>query len=144
MTATDRTEWADIVDRLNASYPGQALRPETAAEWFTELAEYPAERVWRAVRRCRREQSFRPTLAELMDAMLANAHDQATEPSNLPAIEARDPDSPGVPPPPSVKLLIRNLMAKRIPDAPTQPTGRSQAEQLAALEAEMRKEAEAP
>lgn len=131
----DRSEWKTIVANLGASFPGQELRPETAVQWFTELQQYPAERVWQAVRRCRREQSFRPTLAELLDAMVANAHDQAAKPSDRPAIEARDPDSGGVPAPASAKLALRNLLRKRLPDANEQPAGRSREQQLAELEA---------
>lgn len=107
----------------------------TAAEWFDELHNYPAERVWRAVRRCRRQQSRRPALNELLDAMVANARDQAAESSDHPAIEGRDPDSGGVPAPASVKLALRNLLRKRLPDANEQPVGRSREQQLAELEA---------
>lgn len=117
---------------------------ETAALWFTDLAEYPASRVLRAVRYCRRTQSFMPrSSGELIAAMLANARESEAEPSDHRAITARDPDSPGVPPPASVKLMLRNLLAKRVPDAPDQPAGRSRAQRLAELEAEMGKEAEA-
>lgn len=123
------------MDKLNASFPGQQVEPPTAAEWFTELAEYPAERVWRAVRRCRREQRFRPTLAELLDAMVLNARDQAAEPSDRPAIEARDPNSGGGPPPASFRLAMRNLLRRLPPDASEPPAGRSREEQLAELEA---------
>ena len=107
----------------------------TASVWFEDLEQYPAERVLRAIRRCRRDQSFRPQPADILDAMLANSHDWAAEPSDRLAIEARDPDPPGVPPPAAFKLLLRNLLAKRIPDAPEQLAGRSRDQQLAGLEA---------
>lgn len=107
----------------------------TAREWFEELADYPAERVWRAIRRCRREQSFRPTLAELLDAMLANAAEQAAKPSDQPAIEARDPDKGGGPPPASFRLAMRNLSRRLPPDATEPPAGRSRDQQLGELEA---------
>jgi hypothetical protein len=114
------------------------MEPMTAAEFYDELREYPAERVWRAVRRCRRESRFRPTLAELLDAMLANAQERAAEPSSHRAIEARDPDSLGVPPPADYKAAReRFLAASRVPDGQPEerPAGRSRAEQLAELEA---------
>jgi hypothetical protein len=122
-----------IVAKLNSSYPGQELRPETAVEWYDELAEYPAERVWRAVRRCRREQSFRPSLAELLDAMILNAREQVAQPSDRPAIEARDPNSLGVPPPAAFRLALRNLLRRLPSDAMEPPIAKSRAQQLAEL-----------
>lgn len=95
------------------------------------------------MRRCRREQSFRPTLAELIDAMLANAHEGAAEPSRYRAIEARDPDSPGVPPPASFRMALRNLLRRLPPDATEPPAGRSREQQLAELEAKMAQDAPA-
>ena len=127
--------------KLNSSYPGQELRPETAVEWFTELTEYPADRVWRAVRRCRREQSFRPTLAELIEAMLLNAQEAAAAPSDRPAIEARDPDSPGTPPPASFRRAFDRLLRRLPPEGPEPQPGRSRDQQLAELEASMQAEA---
>jgi hypothetical protein len=94
------------------SFPGQELRPETATEWFDELVSYPAERVWAAVRRCRREQRFRPTLADLLDAIEFVAREQAAA---RPRIAA--PDRPGVPPPPEAKRLLAALRG-RIGGAP--------------------------
>lgn len=136
-----RQEWAEIVAKLNASFPGQQVEPMTAAEWFTELAGYPAERVWRAVRRCRRESRFRPMLNELLDAMVLNAREETAKPSDKPAIGARDPDSPGVPPPAAYKAAReRALKATRLPDG---PAGRSRARQLAELEAMAEAEGEA-
>ena len=106
----------------------------TAREWFDELAEYPAERVWRAVRRCRRESRFRPTLAELLDAMVLNARDEAAKPSDRPAIEARDPNKGGGPPPASFRLAMRNLLHRLPPDATEVSAGRPREQQLAELE----------
>jgi hypothetical protein len=92
----------------------------TAREWFTELAIYPPERVAGAVSRCRREQSFRPSLAELIDAMVLNARERVSKPSGLLAIEARDPNSKGVPPPAEFKRLLS--MIKRRWSFPTVDT----------------------
>jgi hypothetical protein len=60
------TEWRDIVAKLNASYPGQEISPETAAEWYTELAKLDAGDIWLAVRELRKEQRWRPSLAEIL------------------------------------------------------------------------------
>jgi hypothetical protein len=134
-------EWERIVLRLNASWPGQQLEPATAVEWYGELFEYPAERVWEAVRRCRREQSFRPSLAELLDAMLANSRDRAARPSDRPAIQARNPNQGGGPPLASFRLAMRNLLRRLPPDAAEPPPGRSRDQQLAELEEMAKREA---
>ncbi len=60
------TEWRDIVAKLNASYPGQEISPETAAEWYTELTHLNAGDIWLAVRALRKEQRWRPALAEIL------------------------------------------------------------------------------
>jgi hypothetical protein len=60
------TEWRDIVAKLNASYPGQEISPETAAEWYTELGHLDAGDVWLSVRELRTEMRWRPGLAELL------------------------------------------------------------------------------
>src|SRR5262245_13365714 len=137
-----RQEWAEIVARLNATFPHQQMEPMTAAEFYTDLADYPAERVWRAVRRIRTEsgRQFQPSLGELIEAMLANAHDRKAASDRL-AIEARDPDSPGVPPPADYKAARERFLAgSRIP--PDQhPPGRSRDQQLAELKASMDDEA---
>lgn len=53
--------------RLNASYPSQEpIGPETAAEWFTELARLDPGDVWLAIRELRTEQRWRPGLAEIL------------------------------------------------------------------------------
>jgi len=122
------------VAKLNASFPRQPVEPMTAREWFDDLAEYPAERVWRAVRRCRREQTFTPSLAELLDAMVLNAREQAAAPSKQPAIGARDPDSPGTPAPATFRQAFSRLLRRLPPDGPEPPAGRSRDQQLAELE----------
>lgn len=81
------------------------------------LGEYPAERLERAIRRCRREQSFRPDPTELIAAMLANARDDTADPYGYPALQARDPNSPGVPPPPEAKRLIDKLLGRTVDGA---------------------------
>jgi hypothetical protein len=111
------------VARLNASFPGQQLEPMTTREWFEELADRPAERVWEAVRACRREQSFRPSLAELLDAMTLAARERAMSRPALPA-----PDRLGVPPSPEVKAQLAKIFA--VPDS---PPPRSREEQLEAM-----------
>jgi hypothetical protein len=61
------------VDRLSASFPGQELRAETAAQWFEELRPFPAVDVWLAVRRVRREQANMPrSVAVFLNAIDAN------------------------------------------------------------------------
>src|SRR6266567_4305856 len=64
--AVDRTEWRLIVDKLNASWPGQQISPETAVEWYTELDRYEAGDVWLAIRELRLEIRWRPSLAEIL------------------------------------------------------------------------------
>jgi hypothetical protein len=64
--AVQATEWRDIVAKLNASYPGQEISPETAAEWYTELARLDAGDVWLAIRELRTEIKWRPSLAEIL------------------------------------------------------------------------------
>jgi hypothetical protein len=59
-------QWAEIVGRLNASYPEQQIEPATAREWFTELERLDAGDVWLAIRELRTEQRWRPGLAEIL------------------------------------------------------------------------------
>ena len=60
------TEWRGIVAKLNASYPGQEISPETAAEWYVELAHLDVGDVWLAIRELRTEMRWRPGLAEIL------------------------------------------------------------------------------
>lgn len=60
------TDWREIIAKLNASYPGQEISPETAAEWYTELAHLDAGDVWLAIRELRTEMRWRPSLAEIL------------------------------------------------------------------------------
>jgi hypothetical protein len=106
----DKPQWAEIVARLNASYPGQQVEPMTAREWYTELAHLPADRVWRAVRRLRRERSFRPSLAELLDACAAEAR---AEPSAQAALTARE-DGPGEPMPADAADRLAAMGLRRV------------------------------
>jgi hypothetical protein len=62
-----------MVARLNANYPDQELRPETAVEWFGALASFPAVEVQAAVERVRREREWMPTgVAVILNAIDAN------------------------------------------------------------------------
>lgn len=70
------TEWQSIVAKLNASFPGQAIGPETAVEWWAELDGFEAPEVWLAVRRCRREREWMPTLHAIHEAVDANHRDE--------------------------------------------------------------------
>src|SRR6266508_2201467 len=82
-------EWKQIVARLNLSFPGQQIKPDTAREWFEELRPFPEPDVWLAVRRCRREQTFRPALAQVLDAVDANDRDEREQRRTLAALAAR-------------------------------------------------------
>lgn len=44
-----RSEWAKEVAKLQARWPRQPISPESAAIWFEDLAEFPAEQVNAAV-----------------------------------------------------------------------------------------------
>src|SRR6266567_3522323 len=59
-------QWAEIVARLNASWPDQQIEPPTAREWFDELRHLDAGDIWLAVRELRKEQRWRPALAEIL------------------------------------------------------------------------------
>jgi hypothetical protein len=64
----DKPEWRKIVGKLNASWPDQQISPETAAEWYDELAHLDPGDIWLAIRRLRTEQRWRPLLAEILAA----------------------------------------------------------------------------
>lgn len=63
-----RAEWTELVKRTNASFPNRPVDPGTAAEWFEELAPFGAAEVWLAIRRCRRDRPFAPSLAQILEA----------------------------------------------------------------------------
>jgi hypothetical protein len=67
-----RAEWAELVKRMNASFPNRPVDPATAAEWLEELNAFDAASVWLAIRRCRRERPFAPALAQILEAIDAN------------------------------------------------------------------------
>ncbi len=64
-------QWAEIVARLNASWPDQQIEPPTAREWFDELRHLDAGDVWLAIRELRTEHHFRPSLAEILAGVKA-------------------------------------------------------------------------
>jgi hypothetical protein len=61
-------QWEEIVAKLNASWSGQQIEALTAGEWYDELAQLDAGEVWLAIRQLRREQKWRPELAEILIA----------------------------------------------------------------------------
>jgi len=70
-------EWTQIVAKLNASFPGQQIEPPTAREWFDELHGYAAGEVWLAIRLLRKEEKFRPGLAEIITGIKLCRRDMA-------------------------------------------------------------------
>lgn len=107
MRALTWDQWTEIVAKLNASFPRQPIEPLTAREWFSELADRRAELVWRALRRLRCEQSFMPSLAELLGAYHAEVR---AERDRVPALPASDPD--GVPPPADFQAARARLLVR--------------------------------
>lgn len=125
------TQWRQIVARLAANYPGQALPAETAAEWFDPLAQFPATEVWEAVDRHRRDLTegrdgrprgaWMPNLAELLACIDANWREAARARRELEARESRTRFNAlgGVPAPPETKEAIALLKAsKQLPGTP--------------------------
>ncbi len=109
------TAWRQIVARLNASFPAQEpIGPETAAEWFEEVRHLDEGDVWLAVRELRKEQTWRPSLAELLAgvrvyraALAERAHHQALE---------RAGDRKGTPMPPETRQALEILKETTRPD----------------------------
>jgi hypothetical protein len=106
------TEWRDIVARLNASYPGQEISPETAAEWYDELAHLDPGDIWLAVRELRREHHFRPNLAELLVAYKAHRAEMAAQARHL-QLHA---GGRGTPMPPETRQAMEILKETLHPD----------------------------
>src|SRR6266536_4478352 len=71
--AVTPVEWGVLVERLGHIYPAQVLPAETVNAWYDELAEFPADQVWQAMRRLIRT---RPRW--LFDA-IANLYDALAE-----------------------------------------------------------------
>jgi len=128
----DELEWTPIVDRLNANYPGQELRPETAVEWFGVLVSFPEAEVWLAVERVRREREWMPTgVAVILNAIDANHRElQEDRRQALAAIQARPAARRGVPMPAETRQAIQ-LLAARMRGALDGPTARRMIDGLA-------------
>ena len=96
--------------KLNASFPGQAIGPETAVEWWQELADFETPEVWLAVRRCRREREWMPTLHAIHEAIDAN-HREETErrQATARALAADERRQRGVPMPPETRQAMEIL-----------------------------------
>jgi hypothetical protein len=104
------TEWQAVVAKLNASFPGQAIGAETAAEWFCELADFEAPEVWLAVRRCRREREWMPTLHAIHEAIDANHRDELDRRAlQARAVAADARRRGGVPMPPETRQAMELL-----------------------------------
>jgi hypothetical protein len=117
------TEWRDLVAKLNASYPGQEISPETAAEWYLELADRNAGDVWLAIRELRTEQTWRPSLAELLAGVKtyrARLAEQAHH-QHLRELAGRK----GAPMPPETKQAMEILA-----DSVSGKVGKSEAKQM--------------
>lgn len=96
--------------KLNASFPGQAIGPETAVEWWQELAPFEAPEVWLAVRRCRREREWMPTLHAVHEAIDANHRDDAERRQQaLRLVAAEQRRRRGVPMPPETRQALEIL-----------------------------------
>jgi hypothetical protein len=99
-----------IVAKLNLTWDKDQISKATADEWYEELAGRPADRVWRAVRRVRRQQKFRPELAELLAAC---AEEARAEVSDQPALTARV-EGPGAPMPANVRAQLAAMGLRRV------------------------------
>lgn len=100
-------QWTEIVARLNASWPDQQIEPPTAREWFDDLRHLDPGDVWLAVRELRKEQRWRPSLAEILAGVKiyrANLAEQVRS-QHRRQIDARG----GVPMPPETKEAMRIL-----------------------------------
>lgn len=114
----DELEWTPIVDRLNANYPGQELRPETAVQWFEALGSFPAAEVEAAVERVIWEREWMPTgVAVILNAIDANWDDAKVERHEQAALEARSRRNArgGVTAPPEFKQALRLLERSKLP-----------------------------
>jgi len=114
----DEPEWTPIVDRLNASYPDQELRPETAVEWFGVLASFPAREVQAAVERVRREREWMPTgVAVILNAIDANWDEAAAKVREQAAEAARSRRNAqgGTTAPPETREVLELLERTKLP-----------------------------
>lgn len=125
-------EWTEMVARLNASYPSQELRPETALEWFEELETFPAGEVWLAIRRCRRERDWMPSgVAVIHQAIDVNYRELMEDRRQaLAAMAARPASRRGAPMPLETKQALQILDA-RLKGELTGPAARLMIEALA-------------
>jgi hypothetical protein len=140
-------EWRQLVARIAANYPGQALPAETAAEWYGPLQTFPASEVWDAIDRHRRDLSVNgdgrprgawlPNLAEILAAVDANWRERSAERRQLLAHAARAERNGrgGVPMPPetreALRLLERSKLLPEHPDHLDPATARERIEDLA-------------
>lgn len=126
-----QAERAQLVARLNLNWPGQQITAQTAAEWFGPLAAFPADEVWDAVDRHRRNISpgrdglpvghWRPELADLLAAVDANWRERSAERRELERRAARDGRNGhgGVVMPAETKEALRILeQSKALPGNP--------------------------
>src|SRR6266508_1545572 len=104
-----QTEWAEVVARLNLSYPRQQVTRATADLWYAELQRFDAHLLTAVLRDHLKYSSFAPSCAELYTGALALAADTPTQA----AIEARGPGR-GVPMPAHVKRRLEELGLRRV------------------------------
>lgn len=125
-------EWTQIVAKLNASYPDQPINPATAHEWFEELRTYNAGEVWLAIRLLRKEEKFRPGLAELLAGIKLCRRDMREARDRQRSELERLAPSRGVPMPPETKEALRILAESSKPENGIDPAqARAMIESLA-------------
>jgi hypothetical protein len=139
-------EWRQLVARIAANYPGQALPAETAAEWYGPLQTFPASEVWDAIDRHRRDLSVNgdgrprgawlPNLAEILAAVDANWRERSAERRQLLAHAARaERNGRGGVAAPAETRQARELLeqSKRLPGSPDYLEPRTARERIDAL-----------
>jgi hypothetical protein len=101
------------VNRINASYPRQQLKAETAAVWYAELARFDAAMLTMVLRDHVRYSSFAPSCAELYQGALALLQEQPTGAAALPA-----PSSQGAPMPDHVRAKFVEMGLYKLKSVP--------------------------
>jgi hypothetical protein len=131
-------QWAEIVARLNASWPDQQIEPPTAREWFDELHHLDAGDVWLAIRELRTEIKWRPSLAEILAGVKVYRAKLAEQAHHQQLERARS--RRGTPMPPETKQAME-ILADSISGKVDKMEARQMIDALAAqLEARLERE----
>jgi len=104
-----QTEWAEVVAKLNLSYPRQQVTRATADLWYAELQRFDAHLLTSVLRDHLKYSSFAPSCAELYTGALALVGDTPSQA----AVEARGPGR-GVPMPEHVKRRLTELGLRKV------------------------------